>query len=164
MSFRKWMSTSMAHDSRVCAHIFGKIPASLHGWRPSPSQRSVEELARYLAICGINPLRGFLEPGKGWREIFRSRIDSVPAEELGAAFEQQAQEIEAYFQEITDEQLETNSVTMPWGETMSLGQAIVYGPAKWLPSYRMQLFLYARQNDIVLSTPNLWHGKDRPAT
>lgn len=160
MSFRVWMSNSMAHDSRVCAHLFGKIPASLHGWRPSPTQRSVEELARYLAICGINPLRGFLEPGKGWRDIFRARIDAVPAEALGDAFEQQAQEIEAYFREISDETLETHSVTMPWGEILTLGQAIVSGPAKWLPSYRMQLFLYARQNGIQMTTPNLWHGRE----
>lgn len=163
MAFREWMGNSMAKDSRVCAHVFGKIPAELYGWRPSPSQRSVEELARYLAICGITPLRGFLEPTKGWRDVFRARIDAVPATSLGEAFEQQAREIEEYFREVPDETFEAHSVTMPWGETMSLGEAIVSGPAKWLPSYRMQLFLYARANGIAMTTPNLWHGRD-PAT
>lgn len=163
MAFRDWMSVSMAHDSRVCAHVFGKIPASLHGWRPSPAQRSVEELVRYLAICGINPLKGFLEPDKGWRDVFRARIDAVPMEGIADAFELQAREIEAWFREVSDETLESHMVTMPWGQTLSLGQAIVAGPAKWLPSYRMQLFLYARQNGIAMTTPNLWRGVDPAA-
>ena len=163
MSYKNWLAQSMARDCRVCIHLFHKIPASLHDWRPSEKQRSVGELLGYLSICGISALKGFREPGKGWRDVYLARLAQTPTGQFPEAMETQAQEIEEYFRDLPDELLETQEVTMPWGETLPLGQAILNGPLKWLPAYKMQLFLYAKQNGIDLKTPNLWRGVDPAA-
>jgi hypothetical protein len=161
--FRKeWLATSMAKDCRTCIHLFGKIPAELYGWRPTEGQRSVEELLRYLSVSTISALKGFKEPEQGWRDRYQAQAKEMPVSEFPAFMERQAQEIEAYFEALTEADLE-KEIRMPWGETMLLGYAILFAAAKWLPAYRMQLFLYLKQNGIALTTPNLWHGRDPAA-
>jgi len=160
MSYTQWLSRSMAHDCRVCIHLFRKMPSSLHGWRPSEKQRSVEDLLRYLSVCAISALKGFREPDKGWRDHYMAQAKSMTTDQFPEFMEQQAQEIEAYFRDLPENLLESVQVKMPWGETFPLGYAIVNAPAKWLPAYKMQLFLYAKQNGIELVTANVWRGTD----
>lgn len=158
MSYTQWLGRSMAHDVRVCIHLFEKIPSSLHAWRPSEKQRSVDELLRYLAFSPISALKGFREPERGWRDHYQAKAKSLSLSDFPAAMEDQAREIEAYFADLPEELLESLQVKMPWGEILPLGYAIVNGPAKWLPAYKMQLFLYGRQNGIQMVTSNLWRG------
>lgn len=156
---KQWLAESMAKDCRTCIHLFGKIPESLYGWRPNEDQRSVEELLGYLSVCAISALKGFLEPEKGWRDHYIAQVKGMSVKQFPEFMEKQAQEIETYFNALTEADLD-KEVKMPWGETMNVGYAILYAPAKWLPAYRMQLFLYMKQNGIKVSTPNLWRGTD----
>ncbi len=150
----------MAKDCQTCVHLFHKIPESLYGWRPSESQRSVEELLRYLSVCVISALKGFQEPDKGWRDQYLALAKEMTPAQFPERMEAQAQEIRDYFAQLPEESLATQEVKLPWGETQILGYAILNAPAKWLPAYKMQLFLYAKQNGIKLGTPNLWRGTD----
>ena len=156
----QWIADSMANDCRVTIHLFHKIPESLYDWRPSPGQRSVEELLRYLSVCAISALRGFCEPGAGWRDIYLARSKDYDLARFPEVMESQAQEILEYFRDLSDDVLATQAVRMPWGETLLLGEAILGAAAKWIPAYKMQLFLYAKANGVALSTPNLWRGVD----
>lgn len=157
---KQWVADNMAKDCRTTIHLFQRIPAALHDWRPSPGQRSVEELLRYLSVCAISALRGFREPGAGWRDVYAARSKEYDLVRFPEAMESQAQQILEYFRDLPDEELATRTVSMPWGETMFLGEAILGAAYKWLPAYKMQLFLYAKANGIALSTPNLWRGVD----
>lgn len=159
---KQWLAESMAKDCRTCIHLFGKTPESLYGWRPSEGQRSVEELLGYLSVCAISALKGFREPDKGWRDHYMAQAKGMSVRQFPEFMEKQAQEIEAYFVELTEADL-AKEVKMPWGETWTLGSAILNAPAKWLPAYRMQLFLYLKQNGIKVITPNLWRGTDPAA-
>jgi len=156
----KWVAESMAKDCRVCIHLFQRIPESMHSWRPSEGQRSTSELLGYLSICAISALKGFLEPDKGWRDHYRARSQAMVPSRFPELMEQQACEILDYFRDLPDALLESHQVRLPWGEELPLGQAILVAPAKWLPAYRMQLFLYAKANGVEVATANLWHGRD----
>lgn len=156
----KWLAESMAKDCRVCVHLFQKLPESMYAWRPSDGQRTTSELLSYLSICAIAALKGFLEPDKGWRDHYRAQAQAMVPSRFPDQMEQQALEILGYFRDLPDDLLHSHRVRLPWGEELPLGQAILVAPAKWLPAYRMQLFLYAKANGIALSTANLWHGRD----
>jgi hypothetical protein len=159
---KEWLAEGLAKDFRISQHLFGKIPAELYDWRPSPGQRSVAELLKYLSVCVIGGLRGFVEPGTDWRAHYAAKSAALKPEDFPAAMAEQAAEIAALLENLTAEQLAV-SQTMPWGESVSLGEALCGGAVRRLPAYNMQLFLYLKQNGIQLSTPNLWHGRDPAA-
>ena len=157
---KQWLADTMIKDCHTCVHLFHKFPESLHDWRPSPQQRSVEELLGYLSICVISALKGFKEPGKGWRDVYLAKAKAMTFAQFPQAMEEQAAEIAEYFRDLPEEILANQEVKMPWGEVLPLGAAIVMAPAKWLPAYKMQLFLYAKTNGLAVATPNLWRGVD----
>jgi len=159
---KEWLAESLAKDCRISIHLFEKTPAELYDWRPTPGQRSVKELLQYLSICVIAGLRGFVEPGTVWREHYAAKAAALEPRDFPAAMAEQAAEIARLFEALTPEQLAI-SVTMPWGESLTLGMAIAGGAVRRLPAYNMQLFLYLKANGIALSTPNLWHGRDPAA-
>lgn len=159
---KEWLAESLAKDCRISIHLFGKIPASLYDWRPSPGQRSIKELLQYLSICVIGGVRGFVEPGTNWREHYAAKASALEPIDFPAAMAEQASEIASFFAKLTPELLE-RTATMPWGETVSLGSFLAGGSVKRLPAYNMQLFLYLKANGVSLSTPNLWHGRDPAA-
>jgi hypothetical protein len=49
---------------------------------------------------------------------------------------------------------------MPGGGELPLGAALLNGPFKWLTSYKLQLFLYAKANGAAIGTVNAWAGMD----
>lgn len=160
MSFQAWLGQSMARDCRICIHLFQKFPESLHGWRPSEGQRSVEELLQYLSICAIAALKGAIEPDKGWRDHYVAQSKAMKAAQFPEFMEKQAQEIETFFASQPEAAFETIQVKQFYGDPLPMGQSIINGPAKYLAAYKMQLFLYAKQNGIAVGTPNLWRGTD----
>jgi len=155
---KEWLAETMAKDCEISIHLFGKIPAELYDWRPTPTQRSVTELLQYLSVCVIAGLRAMIDPDKGWRDIYAARAAALEPQDFPAAMAEQAREIRKVVNGLAAEQLAA-SVPMPWGETVQVGPSIL-NSAKRLPSYNMQLFLYLKSNGIVLSTPNLWRGTD----
>lgn len=160
---KEWVAESIAKDCRITIHLYRKIPHTLYDWRPSPQQRSVGELLRYLSVCAISGLKAYREPEKGWRDVYTAQAKEMDLSQFGDYMEHQANEVLEFFRDLTDEELATKEVRQPSGDVVKLGEAILNSPFKQLPAYKMQLFLYAKANGIQVSTPNLWRGVD-PAT
>ncbi len=53
------------------------------------------------------------------------------------------------------------TVTLPTGDTATLGNALMMLPLKWMVGYRMQFFLYLKSaGNTEIWTPNCWMGVD----
>ena len=78
-----------------------------------------------------------------------------------AAMESQKEQLRELFATVTDEEIASREAELPWGETTSLGNALLSLPFRCLCAYRMQLFLYAKAaGNFDLKTPNCWIGMD----
>ena len=155
----QWVAESLAKDCRTCIHLFHKLPESLYDCRPTEGQRTTTELLRYLAVSSISALRGFREPDKGWRDHYLAKSKEMSPSQFPELMESQAVEILEYFRDLPDEDLATREVRLPWGDVMPLGLAILYGPAKWLPGYKMQLFQSLPTSGTVGIRPSSPHRR-----
>jgi len=162
MITKEQLAEAMARECDIAVHLFSKLPPEAYEYRPTPGQRTTTELLRYLSICGIAGLTCMRENNwKLFSEVFGSRVKEMPPEGFPAAMEQQKNEIQAFFAGLTEEALATQDSALPGGGPMPLGAAILNGPAKWLPAYKMQLFLYAKAAGAdQLKTSNAWRGTD----
>lgn len=155
-------------ELHVIEHLFGKLPRE--SWqqtldhRPSPEQRSVLDLLRYLSYAGIGGCLAAVEGGfEGFRRVAK-RAEEMDADEFPAAMARQRQEIAEVFAGITDEDLASRKSKNPLGQELTLGRALLELPFRWLVAYRMQLFLYAKAVGADIWTPDCWYGihRDRP--
>jgi hypothetical protein len=160
MISKEWLCDAMIRDCRILVHLHYKTPVGLQEWRPTEGQRSILELFRYISVSPISYLRSYLEPAAGWREKYQAVSQALSFDDVPNRLIATAEEIEAFFRETSDETLATHRVKTPAGEELPFAQAILNGPVKWLPAYKMQVFLYLKQNGVNLSTPNLWRGVD----
>lgn len=154
----------MLREIDVCVHLHGKLPQGALEYRPGPGQRSTLELLRYLSHCGVSGTRAMLEGNwNGFKEN-AARAETMSGDQFPAAMERQKQELIALFEKLTPEQFATQAATMPMGEKLKLGRALLEAPFRWLCGYRLQLFLYAKAAGAKdIATANCWMGVDRPA-
>lgn len=161
---------SMLHEYNLIEHLYTKLPEGSMEWRPAENMRSTIELLRYLAFIGTSSVETLHKGGWGVPEnIDKLRARSAATKELQpadipAAIEREKHNIKELMSAITPEDLETETV-FPWGEKTKLGRALLESPLKYLTAYRMQLFLYAKQNGADIGTANNWRGVDpKPKT
>jgi len=154
------LTASMVHECNVSIHLFGKLAPAARGYRPTPGQRTTEELLQYLSFCGIAGTRSMAEGN--WK-IFGDYLERAKAESMDdfpAAMERQRDELAAFFAQASDELL-AKEAGVPGAGKMPLGAAIMSGPLKWLTAYKMQLFLYAKATGAAeIGTSNVWGGMD----
>jgi hypothetical protein len=137
------------------------LPACAADYQPSPEQRTTTQLLRYMAVflsAGIHCMRE-----SNWKLFAEhtATVKEMTAEQFPEAMARQKKDVEAFFEGVTEEQLETQMAPMPWGQTFPLGVAILNGPFKWAVAYKMQLFLYAKATGATqLKTANAWRGTD----
>ena len=150
----------------ICLHLHGQLPEGGMDYRPSEGQRSTLELLRYLSFCAIGSARMLLD---GHWDVYREMAEasqSMTAEEFPAAMARQKEQVAAFFDEISDEDVATRKAQSPLGEEIPFLHGLISMPHNWLVAYRMQLFLYAKQagNDEIW-TPDCWAGvsMDKPA-
>jgi hypothetical protein len=153
-------ASAMLHECDVCLHLYSKLGPEAYGYRPSEKQRSTEELLRYLAICGIAGATCLKEAN--WKRFadFAGRTKEMAPEAFPEAMARQKAELEAFFAETSEDTLRTQPAPMPGGGELPLGAALLNGPFKWLTSYKLQLFLYAKANGAEIGTANAWRGVD----
>lgn len=152
---------SLLHECDIASHLHGKIPEGRWGYRPTPDQRSTLELLRYLAGCGIGSARAMTEgTWDGYKAAMDRAADMAP-EAFPALMATQKDELRALFAGLDDDALSTQEATLPWGEKVTLGRALIETTLKWLAAYRMQLFLYAKASgNTAIGTANNWAGVD----
>ena len=161
MITKSQIAAEMGRDCDIAKHVFSKLPAESHDYKPTPEQRSTTELLRYLAICGIAGIRSL--DASNWKVFgeYVARVADMKPEDFPAAMDRQKAEILAFFDSVTEETLETKDAKLPLGDTMKLGPAILGLPFKWIPAYKLQLFLYAKSCGCsTINTANAWMGID----
>ncbi len=151
---------AMLRECDICVHLFGKLGPEAYDYRPTGKQRNTTELLRYLAICGIAGATCMAE--SNWKRFaeFSERTKDMPPEAFPEAMARQKAELEAFFAATSEETLSTQPAPLPGGGELPLGEALLNGPFKWLTSYKLQLFLYAKANGAEIGTANAWRGVD----
>jgi hypothetical protein len=153
----------LLNECDICIHLYGKLPKGAVEYRPSPEQRSMLELLRYLTHAGASGTHAMIEGNWSAFTAAQKRTSTMRAEEFPAAMAAQKKELTKLFASISDAQFEEQEAKLPTGETMKLGQALLSAPVRWMTAYRMQLFLYAKAaGNSKLWTADCWAGKDMP--
>lgn len=155
---------SMLKEFACIAHLAGKVRPGTENWRPSAGQRSTLDLLRYLTVCGVGPIKagakGDWEIGKKMHEA----SEKLSLADIPAALQRAAEDLKATMAEIPSGDFLGKTVTRPNGDKMSLARLLLDTAFKYLPAYKMQLFLYLKQNGHPeLNTFNVWRGQDQPA-
>jgi hypothetical protein len=155
------IAAEMGRECDISKHVFSKLPAVSYDYKPTPEQRTTTELLRYLSICGIAGIRSLDE--SNWKVFgeYVARVAEMKPEDFPAAMDRQKAEIKAFFDSVSEQTLETRDAGLPLGGTLKLGEAILALPFKWIPAYKLQLFLYAKSCGCSsIGTANAWMGID----
>ena len=161
MVSREHLLAAIVHEVDVCKHLFTKIPEGGFDYRPSEKQRSTLELLRYLALCGIEPIKA-MNMGD-WSEYSKreKELENMTPAEFPELMTQQAEELRTLLTTTTDEDLQTKIVKAPGAGELPLGTAILRTSYAWLVAYRHELFLRAKATgNQEINTANNWGGVD----
>ncbi len=144
-------------ESELCIRLFRRIPVGGLDYRPTQGQRSTLELLRYLSYGPYNVIRRVLAGdwtlGRPTAEV----VKDMPASDFPRAMRWQSGEVARLLRAANPLQLENETFTFPWGETLKKGAALVNHPLQWLAAYKLQLFLYLKAAGAKeLGTPDLW--------
>jgi len=162
MIAREYLLEALLHEIDVCKHLFTKIPEGSFDFRLSDKQRSTLELLRYLASCGVAPMKSLWANDWSHYDAYEKEVENMTAEEFPAVMDRQAESMREVFSAISDAELENTMVKAPGvkGE-LPLGAAIMRTSYAWLVAYRMQLFLQVKAGGIhTIGTSNNWGGID----
>jgi hypothetical protein len=159
---------ALQNEVRLVLHLLSKIDPAMLDYRPSPKQRSMKELARYLVVMAPAQLRAIIE-GKftmeTWTKAWRAEEANAHAmnlDEVKAAIARQPALFAELLAPSTDSDFRTE-VEM-FGNRATRGMWIVRLPLCHYAAYRMQLFLYLKAcGRDELNTMNLWAGIDASA-
>jgi len=137
-----------------------KVTKEILDYAPMQDMRTTLEVMRYLTWCGSSTVAFFLldDPSKAKENYtkFMEDAKSVTYANFKERMDAELSLIKNCFENISDEDLINKDVELPWKESMKLGQAIMETTVKWLTGYKMQLYLYMKQNGIKLDTGDCW--------
>lgn len=133
-------------------------------FRPAETVRSTYELMQYLSGVGGVMFRWMLKNDITPED--RIKIAEYRKTLTLANFRERLDEdlrtMKMYLSEVTEEELLTREVELPWKEKMVLGMAIINCQIKWLASYRMELFINLKLNgNTALATKEAWIPKEK---
>jgi hypothetical protein len=161
MITREQFIESIRNEGRIMKHLYTKVPQDKLSYRPTPGQRSLEELLEFMP-CNAAAITKHVISGD-W-STFKEVSDKVKAaakKDFAATVDQQIEEMITLVKNISEADLFGKEVTLPSGTKMPLGPALLEFPMKFMTAYRMQLFLYLKAcGRTELTTPNLWRGTD----
>ncbi len=159
--YKKDLQKCIEKEILICKRLFTKIPKDKFDFKPKEDMRSMFELLQYLSTCGYSMFRFWMEGKdmtmKDYFASVRTQARTMTAEDFPARMDEQLTIIRGMFDQLTEEDLLTKEATLPWGETMMLGEAVMESSLKWLSSYKYQLFMYIKLcSDEKLVTPDAW--------
>ncbi len=160
---------SCAHEARCIKHIATKIPDDQYEYKPTPVQRSMTELLRYLVCCASTPLCNMRDGNWDAAEALEKEAESLDVrKDFATAMDRQQEFIASTINAFKESDFAKVGREMPWGAPCKLGQGLINTVLKPLVAYRMQLFLYVKasgRHDI--GPAQCWVGVDpkpQPAT
>ncbi|MFN0182054.1 MAG: hypothetical protein ACKVZ0_24890 [Gemmatimonadales bacterium] len=156
---------SLQQEVRILLHLASKVEPSMQGYRPTPNQRSVLELVRYLSMMGPTIVRyGLAEKPEIaiWTDgeaaaANRDFTQSVAAIATHGALYQ------TLLGGVSDATFRAPFTDFD-GRQTTRGAFLVNLVLAGSAAYRMQLFLYLKAAGLSqLNSANLWSGADSPA-
>ena len=160
MTHKETLFNVIEKEVGVIKTLSAKITKEILSYSPMEGMRTTLEVMQYLTWCGASTITFFLldDPSKAKENYmkFMEEAKSVTPENFKERMDTQLTIIKGCFEKISDEDLISKEVELPWKEPMMLGQAIMETTVKWLTGYKMQLYLYMKQNEIKLDTGDCW--------
>jgi len=159
---------AIQEEHKILKHLFSKVKPEDLTFSPGEKMRNTDELLCYISNCAISTLNWYdIQLKNGDKENafqkYSERAKAMEINEFPSTLDRQYKECKDVLDEYSDEDLLNIKVKRIAGSECPLGQAIVNSSLKYLTSYRMQLFLYLKQNGRPeLNTYNCWAGIDPP--
>lgn len=153
---------AIQHETRVCQHLYDKMPEGGLAYRPTPGQRSMLELIQYLTTTIFTTTKGIIR--SDWSHIHSDmeKAKQMPADQFCAAMDRQCEDTVRFLQDVRESDLMNKESQTPMGP-FKMGEALVLFPLKFIVAYRMQFFLYLKSAGASnLDTYNCWGGIDKP--
>jgi len=156
---------SLQNEVRILLHLAGKIDPGKVDYRPSPKQRSVIELLKYLTAMGPELIRatkagGFDVPA--WTAAMKA-AEAWDFDQTVAAIAAQSETYATLLADMSDADFR-GEIEM-FGSKTTRGAFIVNMVLCGCAAYRTQLFLYLKScGRDELGTMNLWAGMDAPVS
>jgi hypothetical protein len=159
---KPFLMNSIIKEMKVIRRLGSKITNEQAMYTPKEGMRNLMEVLQYLSVCGTNTICYWYRNNKeidfkSFVSSIKAQAQSVTPQNFVATMDAQIALVTALFEKITEEELWNKEVDYPWGDTATLGVAIMETSIKWLTGYKMQLFLTMKlSSDQVLTTPDLW--------
>jgi len=148
-------------EVRILLHLAGKIEPGMHDYRPTPTQRSVLELLRYLSMMGpvcVDIAKSGTFDVAAWNAA-EAATKARDIEQTLAVIAAQSDGYAASIGAMSEADLAAEIA--PFGQAMSRGAFIVINVLSGHAAYRTQLFCYLKScGPTDLTTSNLWNGMD----
>ena len=160
MISREDLLIAMEHETKVCKHLYTKIPEGGMEYRPTEGQRTTLELLRYLTTCAIGIIIWHTDRDSEKSKQYDEEAKNMRPNEFPGMMDKQLERIREALAGIDDDRMDSKAQIPGAGEG-TLGAALMRTSYAWLVAYRMQLFLYikAAGNDEI-GTVNNWAGID----
>lgn len=160
MSHKENLLNSIEKEIGVIKALHSKITPEMLLYSPYEGMRTTLELLQYITFCSSATLSYFLledksNAGETYKEI-SANSKTVTYDNFKQRMSDELAKIKEVFEKFTDDDLITKEVLLPWQQPMILGQAIMDTVVKWLAGYKMQLFVYMKQNGVKLDTGDCW--------
>ncbi len=160
MTHKQQILNTLEKETAICKRLFTLVPVEMYSYTPKAGMRTTLEVLQYLSWCAVSCVQNYMETDNEKRKGLYSKNadygDTMKPEEFPVRMDEQMEKIRMLLIDLTDEELLTKEVVLPWREPMLLGEALIETAVKWLTGYKMQLFLNMKLNDIELDTGDCW--------
>ncbi len=154
---------SMRDEIKIIKHLGSKVKAEHLGYQPSTGQRTLLQLLQYLSYCGLGSAVFIATGNRDHAKKMTEDSLNVNLNNFAEAMDNQMVKIEETLKGFDDKALSEKEFTMPTGDKVKAGYALVNRTLKFLVAYRMQLFLYVKSAGVTnLGSSNCWSGVDAP--
>ena len=158
---REELVSSLQNEVRILLHLAGKIDRDKLDYRPSPKQRSIIELLRYMSYMApslIPSIKTGAFDMPAWQAA-QAKAQASDLDALLVTIGQQSEGVAALLGEYSDADFRGEADM--FGRKASRGSHLVNLVLSAFAAYRMQLFLYLKAcGREELNTMNLWGGID----
>jgi hypothetical protein len=156
--------SALQNEVRILLHLASKIDRANLEYRPTPKQRSIVELLKYLSMMGpalVQAARAGAFDGAAWTAAEQAAA-ARSYEQTIEAIAAQPDAYAALLADVSDDDLRVDIDPFGAGKS-SRGAFLVTQVLCGCAAYRTQLFLYLKAcGHEELNTWNLWVGIDEP--
>lgn len=157
---------SALREVRISKQLLTNMPEGGWDYRPTPKQRSMLELARYICAVGQGTLHAAKDGSFKWFGEHNERFQALTIEEIPGEMDKEMAEMERLFGEISDDAFANAELTVEGMGNYTLRGWLTETTLKFLTAYKLQLFLYLKSAGASeINTMDAWRrdGSPEPA-